>query len=69
MNYLVSVPWSKVKANEVLLAWGMNGEALPRIHGYPLPLVVMGYIGARSVKWLYRIKAIKNPTRVFVQSK
>ena len=27
MNYLVSVPWDKVKANEVLLAWEMNGDA------------------------------------------
>ncbi|KAK8074220.1 sulfite oxidase- mitochondrial precursor [Apiospora phragmitis] len=63
MNYLVSVPWSKVKANEVLLAWEMNGEILPRIHGYPLRIVVMGYIGARSVKWLYRIKAIREPSR------
>lgn len=69
MNYLVSIPWSKVKANEVLLAWEMNGEVLPRIHGYPLRVVVLGYIGARSVKWLYRIKAIKNPTRAPVQSK
>ncbi|OBT53064.1 hypothetical protein VE04_07831 [Pseudogymnoascus sp. 24MN13] len=69
MNYLVSVPWSKVKANEVILAWEMNGEPLPKIHGYPLRVVVLGYIGARSVKWLYRIKAIKNPTIAPVQSK
>jgi len=68
MNYLVSVPWSKVKANEVMLAWNMNGEPLPRIHGYPLRVVVFGYIGARSVKWLYRIKAIKEPSRAPVQS-
>ncbi|KAK1975730.1 oxidoreductase molybdopterin binding domain-containing protein [Colletotrichum cereale] len=69
MNYLVSVPWSKVKANEVMLAWEMNGEVLPRIHGYPLRIVVFGYIGARSVKWLYRVKAIKEPSRAPVQSK
>jgi sulfite oxidase len=48
MNYLVSVPWSKVKANEVILAWEMNGEPLPKIHGYPLRVVVMGYIGGES---------------------
>ncbi|KAF2024164.1 molybdopterin binding oxidoreductase [Setomelanomma holmii] len=48
MNYLVGVLWSKVKANEVLLAWEMNGEALPRIHVYPLRVVVLGYIGARN---------------------
>ncbi|KAJ5756878.1 uncharacterized protein N7511_007060 [Penicillium nucicola] len=68
-NYVVSVPWSKVKANEVMLAWEMNGEPLPKIHGYPLRVMVMGYIGARSVKWLYRIKAIKNPTLAPVQSR
>lgn len=68
MNYLVSVPWSKVKANEVMLAWEMNGEPLPRIHGYPLRIVVFGYIGARSCKWLYRVKAIKKPTSAPVQS-
>ena len=68
-NYLVSVPWSKVKLNEVLLAWEMNGEPLPKIHGYPIRAVVFGYIGARSVKWLYRIKAITNPSQAPVQSK
>jgi sulfite oxidase len=69
MNYVVSVPYSKVKINEVLLAWEMNGEPLPKIHGYPLRAVVFGYIGARSVKWLYRIKAIPHPSRAPVQSR
>jgi sulfite oxidase len=50
MNYAVSVPWGKVKLHEVMLAWEMNGEALPKIHGFPVRAVVMGYIGARSVK-------------------
>lgn len=68
MNYLVSVPWSKVKANEVLLCWEMNGEPLPAIHGFPLRVMVLGYIGARSVKWLYRIKALKHPSLAPVQS-
>ena len=63
------MPWSKVKLNEVLLAWEMNGEPLPKIHGYPIRVVVFGYIGARSVKWLYRIKAITNPSQAPVQSK
>ena len=68
-NYLVSVPWSKVKANEVILAWEMNGQPLPKIHGYPLRVVVLGYIGARSVKWLYRIKALREPSPAPVQSR
>lgn len=69
MNYVVSVPWRKVKKNEVLLAWEMNGKPLPRIHGYPLRMVVFGYIGARSVKWLWRIKAIRGPSTAPVQRK
>jgi sulfite oxidase len=35
-NYRVSVPYSKVRINEVMLAWEMNGEPLPKIHGFPL---------------------------------
>jgi len=46
-NYVVSVPWRKVKIHEVMLAWEMNGKPLPKIHGYPLRAVVFGYIGAR----------------------
>ncbi|KAK8097660.1 uncharacterized protein PG998_013146 [Apiospora kogelbergensis] len=68
-NYVVSVPWRKVKANEVLLAWDMNGEPLPKIHGFPLRTVVFGYIGARSCKWLYQIKGIRGPSQAPVQKK
>lgn len=69
MNYAVSVPWSKVKANEVMLAWEMNGQPLPKIHGAPVRALVLGYIGARSVKWLYRITALKEPSKAPVQSR
>lgn len=57
-NFGSSVPWRKVKSNEVMLAWEMNGKPLPHIHGFPLRVVVAGYIGARSVKWLTHINAI-----------
>ena len=64
-NYAVSAPLRKVRANqgtEVLLAWEMNGEPLPKIHGYPLRVVVAGYIGARSCKWVYKIRALTEPS-------
>ena len=62
-NYAVSVPYRKVRmSEEVLLAWEMNGEPLPKIHGAPLRVVVAGYIGARSCKWVYRINALSEPS-------
>lgn len=40
---------------DVLLAYEMNGEVLPRDHGFPLRAIVPGIVGARNVKWLSRI--------------
>ena len=58
---------SKACRAEVLLAWGMNGEPLPPVHGAPLRVVVPGYIGARSVKWLERIEVRATPWRGYFQ--
>jgi DMSO/TMAO reductase YedYZ molybdopterin-dependent catalytic subunit len=46
---------------EVLLVYAMNGEPLPPQHGYPLRLLVPGWYGMASVKWLERIEAVKEP--------
>lgn len=47
---------------EVLLAWAMNGAALPAVHGAPVRVVVPGWIGARSVKWVERITVRDTPS-------
>ena len=54
---------------EVLLAYEMNGEPLPRDHGYPVRVIVPGYIGARSVKWLASVVVQKEESRNFFQQK
>ncbi len=56
-----SVPLDKASRPEVLLAWAMNGDPLTPVHGAPLRVVVPGYIGARSVKWLERIELRSEP--------
>ena len=43
---------------DIMLAWEINGQALPPQHGYPLRLVVPGWYGMASVKWLNKIEAI-----------
>jgi sulfite oxidase len=55
--YGSSIPLPKAldPRGDVLLAFGMNGEPLPRDHGFPLRSVVPGTVAARSVKWLSKI--------------
>lgn len=62
-DYHVSIPLEKAMDNEgdVLLAFNMNGERILRDHGAPLRVIVPGYVGARSVKWLDRIVVMKDP--------
>ncbi|MEA3210251.1 MAG: sulfite dehydrogenase (cytochrome) subunit [Chthoniobacter sp.] len=43
---------------EILLAWEMNGEALPMLNGYPLRLVVPGYFGTYWIKHLNELTVI-----------
>jgi sulfite oxidase len=62
-----SIPLDKARRPEVLLAWAMNGEPLPRVHGGPVRVVVPGYIGARSVKWLERIEVRSSPWEGYFQ--
>lgn len=63
-----SITMSKATAGEVLLAWAMNGEPLPAVHGGPVRVVVPGYIGARSVKWVRRVSAQVQPSDNYFQT-
>jgi sulfite oxidase len=63
-----SVPLEKAMHPEVLLADTMNGAPLPPVHGAPLRVVVPGYIGARSVKWISRITLREAPSDNYFQA-
>ena len=46
----------KAMEPHTLIAFAMNGKPLPQIHGFPLRLVVPGWPGSASQKWLTRIQ-------------
>jgi len=52
--YVKDLPLERVKS-DVLLAYEMNGEPLTPEHGFPARLVVPGFYGTNSVKWLTRM--------------
>lgn len=56
-HYEASIPLPKAMdpRGDVILAYEMNGQTLPRDHGFPLRVVCPGIVGARNVKWLSRI--------------
>ena len=63
-----SIPLEKALEPDVLLAYAMNGEPLSPAHGFPLRIVVPGYIGARSVKWLSAISVQAEPSSNYFQA-
>ena len=48
-------PIAKALNDYTLIAWEMNGEALPPLHGFPLRIVSPGWPGSTSQKWLKKI--------------
>lgn len=60
-NYERSLPVEEALRDEVLLVYEVNGQPLPPQHGFPLRLVVPGWYGMASVKWLKEISAIARP--------
>ncbi|PRZ41209.1 molybdenum-dependent oxidoreductase-like protein [Antricoccus suffuscus] len=55
--YVKDLPIERVREGGVLLAYEVNGEPLTPEHGFPLRLLVPGFYGTNSVKWLCRIAA------------
>ncbi len=53
---------------DAIVAYAMNGEPLPVMHGAPFRLIVPGWYGMASVKWLTEIVAIATPFRGFYQA-
>ncbi|HEY6169447.1 MAG TPA: sulfite oxidase [Verrucomicrobiae bacterium] len=68
IHYAHSIPLTKAFTSDVLLVHTMNGEPLTPSHGFPLRVVVPGWYGMASVKWLQRIVLVDRPFRGYFKS-
>ncbi|MCC6178632.1 MAG: molybdopterin-dependent oxidoreductase [Chloroflexi bacterium] len=57
-DYTDSVPLQVALQPDALLAYEMNGEPLPKEHGYPARLLIPGIYGMKNVKWIDRIELV-----------
>lgn len=57
-NFARSLSVFDAMRDDVILAYEMNGEPLPKEHGAPVRLVVPGWFGIAWVKWLTRIEVL-----------
>ena len=56
-----SIPLTDEIVSEAIIAYAQNGEALRPAHGFPLRLIIPGFEGNLSVKWLRRLKFSDRP--------
>ncbi len=68
-RYGASIPMEKAVSPEVLLAYAMNGAPLAPEHGFPVRVVVPGFAGVRSPKWLAAITVQDAPSDNHMQQR
>ena len=57
-QFIKSIPMDIAMRDDVLVAWGMNDEPLPLLHGFPLRIVVPGWFSTYWVKMLATIEVL-----------
>ncbi len=68
MAYERSLPVERALHPDTLVVLAMNGEPLTPEHGAPARLLVPGWYGMASVKWLVEVRALREPFRGFYQA-
>jgi DMSO/TMAO reductase YedYZ molybdopterin-dependent catalytic subunit len=67
-DYQRSLTVDEARRPEVMLVYAMNGRPLEPQHGFPLRLIVPGWYGMTSVKWLTQIEAVTQPFEGYQQT-
>lgn len=68
-GYHDSIPFARAMQDDVMLAYLMNGEKLPKAHGFPLRLIVPGLYGIKNVKWITQIEVYPGDYKGYWQQK
>jgi DMSO/TMAO reductase YedYZ molybdopterin-dependent catalytic subunit/rhodanese-related sulfurtransferase len=68
MSFTRGLPLAKAMHPDTLLAFRMNGEPLSHSHGAPVRLIVPGWYGVCSVKWLTRLEVLDRPFEGYFQT-
>ncbi|MGI4875493.1 MAG: sulfite oxidase [Janthinobacterium lividum] len=68
IQFARSLPLAKARQPEVLVAYLMNGQPLAPEHGFPARLVVPGWYGMASIKWLSKISVSAVPYQGYWQT-
>ena len=55
--FVRQVPIDKAMQADTVIAYEMNGQPIPPVHGAPLRAIIPGWEGAYSMKWLNRLQA------------
>ena len=63
--FVRQVPMAKAMHPDTLIAYAMNGEPIPQVHGAPLRAIVPGWEGAYSIKWLNTLNVIAKDSESF----
>jgi len=69
VSYARSLPLEQSLLAETLVALEMNGQPLTPAHGHPARVIVPGWYGMAHVKWLKRIKVVRDAFQGFYMSK
>lgn len=67
--YRKSIPIDVARRDDVMIAFAMNGEALPLLNGYPLRLIVPGWYATYWVKMLSDIEVLTSEDEGFWMAK
>ncbi|MDQ6826185.1 MAG: molybdopterin-dependent oxidoreductase [Candidatus Eremiobacteraeota bacterium] len=66
-GYTDTIYFDKALELTTIIAYEMNGEALPHLHGYPVRMIVPGLFGEKNVKWLTGIEIVPHTIEGFYE--